>query len=77
MHKCPKASRSCTARMDSVSFLDLPEPRLCSRAAHANFCMGPETSEHIILHVDSALEERSELKEEIMFYKKKGEKKKV
>uniref|UniRef100_A0A672SPU9 Potassium voltage-gated channel subfamily H member 8 n=1 Tax=Sinocyclocheilus grahami TaxID=75366 RepID=A0A672SPU9_SINGR len=34
------------------------------------FLYGPETSEHIILHVDSALEERSELKEEIMFYKK-------
>ncbi len=39
------------------------------------FLYGPETSEHIILHVDSALEERSELKEEIMFYKKKGQKK--
>ncbi|XP_016419162.1 potassium voltage-gated channel subfamily H member 8-like [Sinocyclocheilus rhinocerous] len=36
------------------------------------FLYGPETSEHIILHVDSALEERSELKEEIMFYKKNG-----
>ncbi|XP_051992446.1 potassium voltage-gated channel subfamily H member 8-like [Xyrauchen texanus] len=36
------------------------------------FLYGPETIEHIILHVDSALEERSELKEEIMFYKKSG-----
>ncbi|KAK9957785.1 hypothetical protein ABG768_012002 [Culter alburnus] len=36
------------------------------------FLYGPETNEHIILHVDSALEERSELKEEIMFYKKSG-----
>ncbi|KAI7798929.1 putative potassium voltage-gated channel subfamily H member 8 [Triplophysa rosa] len=36
------------------------------------FLYGPETSEHIILHVDAALEERSELKEEIMFYKKNG-----
>ncbi|KTG44860.1 hypothetical protein cypCar_00022032 [Cyprinus carpio] len=34
------------------------------------FLYGPETSEHIILHVDSAFEERSEFKEEIMFYKK-------
>lgn len=39
------------------------------------FLYGPETSEHIILHVDAALEERSELKEEIMFYKKNGEEK--
>uniref|UniRef100_A0A8C1SC86 Voltage-gated delayed rectifier potassium channel KCNH4 n=1 Tax=Cyprinus carpio TaxID=7962 RepID=A0A8C1SC86_CYPCA len=36
------------------------------------FLYGPETSEHIILHVDSAFEERSEFKEEIMFYKKSG-----
>uniref|UniRef100_A0AAR2M0E5 Voltage-gated delayed rectifier potassium channel KCNH4 n=1 Tax=Pygocentrus nattereri TaxID=42514 RepID=A0AAR2M0E5_PYGNA len=36
------------------------------------FLYGPETSEHVILHVDAALEERSELKEEIMFYKKNG-----
>ncbi|XP_060721922.1 potassium voltage-gated channel subfamily H member 8 [Tachysurus vachellii] len=36
------------------------------------FLYGPESSEHAILCVDSALEERSELKEEIMFYKKKG-----
>ncbi|KAL7829922.1 hypothetical protein AOLI_G00308070 [Acnodon oligacanthus] len=36
------------------------------------FLYGPETSEHVILHVDTALEERSELKEEIMFYKKNG-----
>lgn len=40
------------------------------------FLYGPETSEHIILHVDAALEERSELKEEIMFYKKNGEQRK-
>ncbi|XP_017336362.3 potassium voltage-gated channel subfamily H member 8 [Ictalurus punctatus] len=36
------------------------------------FLYGPESSEHAIRRVDSALEERSELKEEIMFYKKKG-----
>uniref|UniRef100_A0A8C2K3X6 Voltage-gated delayed rectifier potassium channel KCNH4 n=1 Tax=Cyprinus carpio TaxID=7962 RepID=A0A8C2K3X6_CYPCA len=36
------------------------------------FLYGPETSEHIILHVDSAFEDRSEFKEEIMFYKKSG-----
>ncbi|XP_065145102.1 voltage-gated delayed rectifier potassium channel KCNH8 [Paramisgurnus dabryanus] len=36
------------------------------------FLYGPETSEHIIRHVDAALEEKSELKEEIMFYKKSG-----
>ncbi|XP_072532582.1 voltage-gated delayed rectifier potassium channel KCNH8 [Salminus brasiliensis] len=36
------------------------------------FLYGPETSEQVILHVDAALEERSELKEEIMFYKKTG-----
>lgn len=36
------------------------------------FLYGPESSEHAIQHVDSALEGRTELKEEIMFYKKKG-----
>ncbi|KAF5888946.1 potassium voltage-gated channel subfamily H member 8, partial [Clarias magur] len=36
------------------------------------FLHGPESSERVILSVDSALEERSELKEEIKFYKKKG-----
>ncbi|XP_066530407.1 potassium voltage-gated channel subfamily H member 8 [Hoplias malabaricus] len=36
------------------------------------FLYGPETSEQVIMHVDAALEERSELKEEIMFYKKTG-----
>ncbi|TRY74167.1 hypothetical protein DNTS_004228 [Danionella cerebrum] len=36
------------------------------------FLYGPETSEQIILRVDSALEDRSELQEEIMFYKKTG-----
>ncbi|XP_053087525.1 potassium voltage-gated channel subfamily H member 8 [Pangasianodon hypophthalmus] len=36
------------------------------------FLYGLESSEHAILRVDSALEERSELKEEIMFYKKNG-----
>lgn len=37
------------------------------------FLYGPESSEHAIQCVDSALEERTELKEEIMFYTKKGE----
>ncbi|XP_076865459.1 voltage-gated delayed rectifier potassium channel KCNH8 [Brachyhypopomus gauderio] len=36
------------------------------------FLYGPDTSETLILHVDSALEERRELKEEITFYKKTG-----
>ncbi|KAG9280036.1 potassium voltage-gated channel subfamily H member 8-like [Astyanax mexicanus] len=36
------------------------------------FLYGPETSEQVILQVDTALEQRSELKEEIMFYKKTG-----
>ncbi|KAI4905791.1 hypothetical protein NFI96_024893, partial [Prochilodus magdalenae] len=36
------------------------------------FLYGPETSEHVILHVDAALEERSEFKEEVTFYKKNG-----
>ncbi|KAK1805294.1 hypothetical protein P4O66_019631, partial [Electrophorus voltai] len=36
------------------------------------FLYGLETSENLILHMDSALEERSELKEEIIFYKKTG-----
>lgn len=37
------------------------------------FLYGPESNEHAIKRVDSALEERTELKEEIMFYTKKGE----
>ncbi|KAF7686226.1 hypothetical protein HF521_015588 [Silurus meridionalis] len=36
------------------------------------FLYGPESSEHTITRVDSTLEKRSELKEEIVFYKKKG-----
>uniref|UniRef100_A0A673HNT9 Voltage-gated delayed rectifier potassium channel KCNH4 n=1 Tax=Sinocyclocheilus rhinocerous TaxID=307959 RepID=A0A673HNT9_9TELE len=42
------------------------------QSCSCKFLYGPETSEHIILHVDSAFEERSEFKEEIMFYKKIG-----
>ncbi|XP_062386061.1 potassium voltage-gated channel subfamily H member 8 [Sardina pilchardus] len=36
------------------------------------FLYGPETSEAIIQRVDAAMQERSEFKEEIMFYKKTG-----
>ncbi|KAK3507897.1 hypothetical protein QTP70_002529 [Hemibagrus guttatus] len=42
------------------------------QSCSCRFLYGPESSEHAIQRVDSALEERSELKEEIMFYKKKG-----
>ncbi|KAM9434651.1 voltage-gated delayed rectifier potassium channel KCNH8 [Clarias gariepinus] len=42
------------------------------QSCSCRFLHGPESSERVILSVDSALEERRELKEELMFYKKTG-----